>query len=375
VADIGSLLRSLFVFSFIPKCTFAHMKFFSFNILLVLLGLTACVNSEKSQPKSEEQEVQEAENTAILEQQTVGNDSLNNWIADHPSDAEALAARAQYYIDQKNLKYAYADAQSAFALDTLNTDVLLVWGDIHFLTNKTRVSRDAWETCIRLDKQHVECRLKLAELYNIVQEYRKSLQLVDEVIAIDPNEPIAYYIKGINIRDMRGDTATALQYFQKAIDLDNNYTTAIDMMGVMLAAQKDPLAIAYFNRLLEIKPNDHATYYNMGMFYLKTKDWNKAIETFTKCTQIKRNDIESLFNLGYIHLQLGVNDIARDYFTDALRIQPINHRALYGRAYAQELLGDIINAEKDYREALTYNPQHEPSRIGLERIQKIKNQR
>jgi tetratricopeptide (TPR) repeat protein len=374
VADIGSLLRSLFVFSFIPKCTFAHMKFFSFNILLVLLGLTACVNSEKSQPQSEKQEVQEAENTAILEQQAVGNDSLNNWIADHPSDAEALAARAQYYIDQKNLKYAYADAQSAFALDTLNTDVLLVWGDIHFLTNKTRVSRDAWETCIRLDKQHVECRLKLAELYNIVQEYRKSLQLVDEVIAIDPNEPIAYYIKGINIRDMRGDTATALQYFQKAIDLDNNYTTAIDMMGVMLAAQKDPLAIAYFNRLLEIKPNDHATYYNMGMFYLKTKDWNKAIETFTKCTQIKRNDIESLFNLGYIHLQLGVNDIARDYFTDALRIQPINHRALYGRAYAQELLGDIINAEKDYREALTYNPQHEPSRIGLERIQKIKNQ-
>jgi tetratricopeptide (TPR) repeat protein len=359
--------------SLTPKRTFARMKSFSLYLLIILFSFAACDNG-RGKKQQEEPEIQQADTTRVMQQQTVGNDSLNNWIADHPSDANALAARAQYYIQQKNLKYAYADAQAAFQLDTLNPNVLLVWGDIHFLTNKTRVSRDAWETCIRLDKQSVECRLKLAELYNIVQEYRKSLQLVNEVIDIDPTEPIAYYIKGINIRDMQGDTAAALQYFQKAIDLDNSYTAAIDMMGVMLSAQKDPLAIAYFNRLLELKPNDHATYYNIGMFYLKTQDWNKAIETFTKCTQIKPNDIESYFNLGYIHLQLGVDDVARDYFSEALRIQPINHRALYGRAYAQERLGDLPNAEKDYREALTYNPQHEPSRIGLERVIKLKNQ-
>jgi Tfp pilus assembly protein PilF len=109
------------------------------------------------------------------------------------------------------------------------------------------------------------------------------------------------------------------------------------------------------------------------MFYLKTQDWNNAIETFTKCVQIKPNDIESLFNLGYIHLQLGVDDVARDYFTQALKIQPVNHRALYGRAYAHERLGDITNAEKDYRQALAYNPQHEPSKIGLQRVVELKN--
>ena len=148
------------------KRTFARMKIAPIHLLLFLFAFAAC-DSKKSQ-KQEDLPIQQADTTRVMEQQTIGNDSLNNWIADHPSDADALAARAQYYIQQKNLKYAYADAQAAFKLDTLNPNVLLVWGDIHFLTNKTRVSRDAWETCIRLDKQNVDCRLKLAELYNIV---------------------------------------------------------------------------------------------------------------------------------------------------------------------------------------------------------------
>lgn len=167
---------------------------------------------------------------------------------------------------------------------------------------------------------------------------------------------------------MRGDTAGALQYFQKAVDLDNNYMAALDMMGVLLAAKKDPLALAYFNRILEIEPNHYPTYYNLGMFYLKTEDWNNAIIAFTKCTQLNNKDLESLFNLGYIHLQLKSYGIARDYFSEALNIEPVNHRALYGRGYANEMLGDVMNAEKDYRQALAYNPQHEPSKIALKRV-------
>ena len=338
------------------------------SLLVLVLAFSACKDPK---PQASEEEIHtDATQTG---QTVVGPDSLNNWIAEHPTDAQALVARAGYYIDRKNLTYAYADANDAMKLDSLHPDVLLVWGDVNFLQNKTRTSKNAWEKCIRLDKRSVECRLKLAELYNIVQEYRKSLQLVNEVIDINPDEPIAYYIKGINLRDMNGDTNSALQYFQKAIDLDNNYISALDMMGVMLSAKKDPLAVAYFDRILALKPNDLTTYYNIGMYHLKMQDWNKAIQAFTTCTQLNTSDIESLFNLGYIHLQLGRNDIARDYFSAALAVQPVNHRALYGRAYAYEMLGDITNAEKDYREALTYNPQHEASKIGLQRVVELKN--
>jgi tetratricopeptide (TPR) repeat protein len=331
--------------------------------LSAFLALAACDNKKVATP--EEEIHRDSTQTG---QSTVGPDSLNNWISDNPNDALALAARARFYLDQKNLKYAFADAFAAHQIDSLNPKVLLEWGNVNYVQAKTRISKNAWEQCIVLDKKSVECRLKLAELYNIVQDFKQSIKLCDEVIAIDPNDPIAYFIKGINLRDRDRDTATALNYFQKAIDLDNNYTAALDMMGVMLSAQKDPMAVAYFNRLLEINPNDYTTHYNLGMYYLGAEDWNNAIKTFTQCTQLNPQDIESLFNLGYIHLQLRKFDIARDYFSQSLAIQPVNHRALYGRAYAFEMLGDVKNAERDYSKALNYNPQHEPSKIGLQRV-------
>ena len=346
------------------------MKNSIFIFLLVALA-SACNNAAKS-PRTQDELPIHQDTTNVASQLDFYADSLNDYIRQSPNDVDALLARAQLYIKKRNLKYAFADAQAAMQIDSLNPASLLIWGDVNYLSNQTRISKNAWETCIRVDKKSIDCRLKLAELYNVVQEFGKSQKLVDEVLAIDNNQPVAYYIKGINLRDMQGDTASALQYFQKAIDLDNNYIPAIDMMGVLLSAKKDPLCLAYFNRLLEIDPNHYPTYYNLGMFYLNTEDWNNAIKSFTKCTQINPRDIESLFNLGYVHLQIGANSIARDYFTQALKIEPINHRALYGRGYASELLGDVTNAEKDYRLALSYNPQHEGSKLGLQRLEQNK---
>ncbi len=343
------------------------MKNSFYFILFALFALAACNNNKKTSGGDDDLPIHQ-DTVNIANQLDVNADSLNNYISQNPNDANALIARARLFLKNKNLKYAYADAQAAMQIDSLKPATLLVWGDVNYLSNKTRLSKNAWEKCIAIDKKSVDCRLKLAELYNVVQEFEKSQKLVDQVIAIDKNQPVAYYIKGINLRDMRGDTAGALQYFQKAVDLDNNYMAALDMMGVLLAAKKDPLALAYFNRILEIEPNHYPTYYNLGMFYLKTEDWNNAIIAFTKCTQLNNKDLESLFNLGYIHLQLKSYGIARDYFSEALNIEPVNHRALYGRGYANEMLGDVMNAEKDYRQALAYNPQHEPSKIALKRV-------
>lgn len=352
---------------------FCGMRNIFYIFFICAIAFAACTN-EKRKPLTQDDQPIHQDTTRTAGQLDFNTDSLNNYIFNNPNDANALVARAEVYIAQQNLKYAFADAQGAMQIDSLNPKVLLMWGDVNYLSNKTRKSKTAWENCIKIDKKNIDCRLKLAELYNVVQEFAKSQKLVDEVIALDNTQAVAYYIKGINIRDMRGDTVAALPYFQKAIDLDNNYISALDMMGVMLAAKKDPLALAYFNRILEINPNSFSTYYNMGMFYLNTQDWNNAVIAFTKCSQINTKDVESLFNLGYIHLQLKVYNIARDYFSDALKVQPVNHRALYGRGYAYEMLGDITNAEEDYKMALQYNPQHQASQIALQRVLKNKAQ-
>ena len=54
------------------------------------------------------------------------------------------------------------------------------------------------------------------------------------------------------MRDALGDTLMAISWFQKAIDIAPDYTEALDMCGVLYSAIKSPLAIGYFNRLIEL---------------------------------------------------------------------------------------------------------------------------
>ena len=323
---------------------------------------------------SDATEVQEVPVEATATQRNTALDSLNEIIRYAPNDLDALEARAEVYLRQQNLKYAAADVAAVLQLDSARTKALELWGDISFSTNQTRQSRDAWQKCMAEDPKNVPCRLKMAELYHVVTEFEKSAELVDEVIELDPTNPEAHFLKGLLMRDAIGDTARALEWFQKAIDLDPEYIEALDMCGVLYSALGNPLALAYFNRLVELQPQNRITLYNRGMFHLGMEDWNRALEDFTTCTQLDPDDLESWFNLGYIHLQLQMYPEARGYFNTALRIQPVNHRALYARGYCYELLGDVINAEADYREALSYNPNHEGSKQGMQRMQRARAQ-
>jgi tetratricopeptide (TPR) repeat protein len=199
-------------------------------------------------------------------------------------------------------------------------------------------------------------------------EYSKSIELADEVIALDPNNPTSYYLKGISIRDDKLDTNMALSYIQKAIDLDPKYEEALDMAGVMHSAMGSSLAISYFQRLAELRPNDFNVYYKVGMFHLNTRNWNSAIEAFTQATQLNPKDAESFYNLGFIHLELQMYREARQFFTKSIEARAVNYRAHYARAFVVERLGDIQAAEADYLKALEYNPSHAPSKEGLGRV-------
>ena len=152
--------------------------------------------------------------------------------------------------------------------------------------------------CLPSSQTHRPGRIKLAQLYTAVGEHRKSPQLVNEVIELEPYNARAYFIKGLNIRDLQKDTLQAIQYFQKAVDLDNTYIDAMDMLGVLYAAKKNPLAVAYYQNILALDPNRSDVYYKLGVYYMDIKDWNKSLEAYTKAVQLNPKDVDSYFNLG-----------------------------------------------------------------------------
>ncbi|MGK0406944.1 MAG: tetratricopeptide (TPR) repeat protein [Roseivirga sp.] len=340
-------------------------------LLILLITALACNNTSTEANKEINQIKQNSDSSLVKAKPLKNNpeDSLNIIIQAEPNNVLALLMRARINFNQGDRRQAIFDVQRLQDIDSLNPKMLLLLGEIQMQKNQSREAKNSWERCAAADPRAIECRLKLGQMYASLNEHKKALRFLDEVIEIDEYIPSAYFFKGIVIRNYKQDTALALNYFQKAIELKQDYFEALDMMGVSLAAMGDTLAPYYYQRILDIDSNRADIYYKMGVYYKSKDDLNKAIEAYTKSTQIDAKYSDSYYNLGVIFVDLKEFQDARNYFAQAIKARPRNnYKAYYGKAYCFEMLGDIINAKKDYRKSLEQLPLYKPAMEGLARV-------
>ncbi len=340
-------------------------------VFTLLLLITSCQEPESANSNEKEtgapppaQDIPPTPRTGDLAK----IDSLSRLLRDDPDNLEAYLMRAELLLKRKEARSAANDIYNAMQLDSNSARARSLKGQLHFVQNRTRLSKREWERCIELDPENIECRLRLAELYIIVMDFKAALKLLDKVISLDDDNAQAYFLKGIVVRDMRQDTSLALQYFQRAVDLKQDYVKALDMMGVMLSAQNDTLAKFYFQRILELEPNRGDIYFKLGVYHMNQDNINRAIESFTRAVQLSPRDAESYFNLGFIHIQLKEYEQASKYFTSAIQVREKNYKAYYGRGYCYEMGGQYKKAKADYLQAIESNPIYKPAGEGLQRV-------
>ena len=86
----------------------------------------------------------------------------------------------------------------------------------------------------------------------------------------------------------------AINNYDKAIELNPNYTEAYFNKGICLSnQQKKEEAIEVFNKAIEIAINDAELYLNRGYCYFSLKNFRKAIKDFNKAIQLRPNFSEA----------------------------------------------------------------------------------
>jgi tetratricopeptide (TPR) repeat protein len=96
-----------------------------------------------------------------------------------------------------------------------------------------------------------------------------------------------------------GNHKAAVQYFQKAISMDPNFSKAYFSQGVSYGQlDQYPKAIAQINMALKIEPQNGMYYYGRGRVYLIWGDKAKAMADFKKAAEL--GDEDALNYLEYI---------------------------------------------------------------------------
>jgi tetratricopeptide (TPR) repeat protein len=184
----------------------------------------------------------------------------------------------------------------------------------------------------------------IKELYedavNMVRHGRFSnaLELLDEVIRLNPDNSEAWNDKGI-LLDSLDKHSEALECFEKALELQPAYNDALLNKGIALSGlNKQAEALDIFNEVLRYDSTLEEAWLNKGFANFSLRQFDQAVESLKKGLELDPRNEEGLVKLGESYQKLEQFSNASSTFEQILSLNPNNAVAIEGLSECQKNL-------------------------------------
>ena len=295
---------------------------------------------------------------------------LNESIKTNPDNANLYAARARYFYDNEGFDEAIMDLQKALSFDSTSIPYLHALADVYLDYYRSKEALETMEKVVEYHPDAIPSLLKLSEFQLILQQYEPSLRTLDKILQIDPQEGEAYFMMGMNFKEMT-DTARAISSFQSAVDNNPKLLDAWLELGQLHAGLGNDIAAQYFDSAIRIEPKN-VTLKHAKAFYLQEKgDLEASLSLFRDIVRQDPQYEDAFYNAGLLYLDLDSVLQAHEQFHLTLQINPVHIRAYYHRGVASEMMGNLPAAKADYAQALQLAPDYERAQEGINRLADI----
>ena len=113
----------------------------------------------------------------------------------------------------------------------------------------------------------------------------------------------------------------AIEYYQKALEVDSNYFDAYFNLGSAFASIFEfDTAIEYYNKALTKNDTDADVFFALGSIYAEKQDYNKAIELLKKSIELEPNSPEKHYYLAFLYQEKGSLTYAMMYVKKAAQL-------------------------------------------------------
>ena len=126
----------------------------------------------------------------------------------------------------------------------------------------------------------------------------------------------------------------AIKYYQKGIEIEPNNAMIYNNLGAVYKTKnKHTLAENYYNKSIQLDNKIPETQNNIGNLYIELNKYDDAINSFKKAININSEFYIAYYNLGILHKSLGNLKESKKYFEKTIEKKPDFYSA--HRAYSQ----------------------------------------
>jgi tetratricopeptide (TPR) repeat protein len=155
----------------------------------------------------------------------------------------------------------------------------------------------------------------------------------------------------------QGDSAGALEWVNKALDINKYDADMLHHRGVMLARmERYEEAEQDMDRVVYLNPGDAGAYITRAMIRYFRDNLNGALADYDLSITIDPGNINGHYNRGNLRAQVGDDNRAIEDFDVVIDAEPNNMLALFYRGVLRESTGDYRGAEQDITKVLEEYP-------------------
>lgn len=148
-----------------------------------------------------------------------------------------------------------------------------------------------------------------------------------------------------------------------------NYDASVKLGWAYYEKGEMDQAFKYTKAATEIKPEEPAAIYNLGLIYYQKKQYNEAREIFQKLSEKYQKNAAVWLSLGQANITLGKSDEAikaLEWLVSGIEPTSSNGHHALGEAYEQA--GQKEKAIAAYQTALKFDPQYQSAQDALKRL-------
>lgn len=189
-------------------------------------------------------------------------------------------------------------------------------------------------------------------------KWEEAAQAFMEAIDAQPADPVAYINFG-NVLTAVGDIERALNFYNKAITLDENATAAYySKGGLYYDAQNFEEAKNMFELAMKKGLETGDNFFMLGMSLAQMGNSRLALPYLQRSTELLRNDAEAHFQYGLCLAREGFIDEAVKSLEQAVALDTEHADALYNLGVAYGYKEDGEKALEMFNRALEVQPDH-----------------
>ena len=326
--------------------------------ITALMALIVACNSNNDKASNKEQK-------QIVSSKSITEISIE--IEKDATNPELYYRRANVYFEEKMLDAALADIEQSLVLSADQPLYLFFKGRILYAMNKTQDASIAYEKAITIKPDFEEAQLKLAELYYIVKEHKKSMDLYNTILANNKSNTTALFFKGMNFKEI-GDTASAIQTFQKTYEIDPNNYDAVMQLGNLYAGLKNKIALDYYITASRLKPKSAEPPYSAGVYFQQNSEYKKAVKMYEQALKVDEKYYQAYYNSALINMEIERYSDAIVNLNTVVMLEPGLVDAYYMRGICYEAMKNKEDAIVNYQYTLELDPKHVAAQKALSSI-------